>query len=220
VKKSAVLFDLGGVVLDSPTLEAIDDYEKDNRIAQGAINRLVAAAGEEGAWAQHEKGEVDFATFCNAFESECAEAGLVVDPAELMARIAAGVKPRPPMIDAIRRLRGDGIRVGAVTNNWESLRHDYLSPEFDVMVESCREGVRKPDPEIYRRALTRLGVEAAATATIDDIGANLKTARDLGMATHKMGDIADAIRFLEETTGVDLSQTPAARYQPPAKPAT
>jgi putative hydrolase of the HAD superfamily len=220
VRVRAVLFDLGGVVLDSPTLEAIDSYERDNRITPGVINRLIAAAGEGGAWARHERGELDFASFCTAFESECAEAGFLVDPAELMARIAAGIGTRQPVIEAIRRLRAEGIMVAAVTNNWESLRHEDLAPEFDLMVESCREGVRKPDPEIYRRALARLGVEAGETAVIDDIGANLKAARALGMVTHQMGEIADAISFLEEVTGVDLGQAPDARRQTPAKPPT
>lgn len=55
MKARAVLFDLGGVVLDSP-LEAIDSYERENRITPGSINRLIAAAGEGGAWARHEKG--------------------------------------------------------------------------------------------------------------------------------------------------------------------
>lgn len=201
MKARAVLFDLGGVVLDSP-LEAIDSYERENRITPGSINRLIAAAGEGGAWARHEKGQLDFASFCTALESECAEAGHLIDPAQLMARIAAGIGTRQPMIEGIRRLRAEGIKVAAVTNNWESLRNEDLSPEFDLMVESCREGVRKPDPEIYRRALAGLGVEAAETAVIDDIGANLKAARELGMATHKMKGIEGALAFLEEVTGV------------------
>lgn len=204
MKVRAVLFDLGGVVLDSP-LEAIDSYERDNRITSGSINRMIATAGEGGAWARHEKGQLDFASFCTAFESECAEAGLLVDPAQLMARIAAGFGTRQPMIEAIRRLRAEGIKVAAVSNNWESLRNEDLSPEFDLMVESCREGVRKPDPEIYRRALARLGMEAGRTAAIDDIGANLKAARALGMVTHQMKDIEGALVFLETVTGVALS---------------
>ena len=47
MKIRAVLFDLGGVVVDSP-LEALASYEIDNRITPGSINRLIAAAGEAG----------------------------------------------------------------------------------------------------------------------------------------------------------------------------
>ncbi len=57
---------------------------------------------------------------------------------------------------------------------------------FDAVVESSTEGVRKPEPEIYRRALARLSeavgrpIEAADCAYLDDLGINLKPARELG----------------------------------------
>ena len=47
-----------------------------------------------------------------------------------------------------------------------------------MVVESAVEGLRKPDPRIYRVALERLGVDAGATVFLDDIGRNLKPARD------------------------------------------
>lgn len=36
-----------------------------------------------------------------------------------------------------------------------------LVPKFDTVLISDAEGVHKPDPEIFRRALLRLGVEAS-----------------------------------------------------------
>ena len=36
-----------------------------------------------------------------------------------------------------------------------------LPPMFDTVLISDAEGVHKPDPEIFRRALERLGVDAA-----------------------------------------------------------
>ncbi|MGQ0848615.1 MAG: HAD family hydrolase [Actinomycetota bacterium] len=194
-----MLFDVGGVVLDSP-LKAIADYEQANRIPIGAINRLVAERGDSGAWARHERGEVDFSGFCDGLEAEASAVGFVLDPAELMARIAASVAVRHPVIEEIRRLRRSGIKTAAVTNNWQGLRHEELADEFDVMVESCREGVRKPDPEIYRRALERLSVHPAATLVLDDIGANLKTARAMGMETFKVDNLDDLLNRLRSIT--------------------
>ena len=63
-----------------------------------------------------------------------------------------------------------------------------LRPEFDVFIESAREGMRKPDPRIYELACARLGVRPEQAVFLDDIGANLKTARALGMATIKVVD--------------------------------
>src|SRR5436305_14177829 len=51
----AVVFDIGGVVQESP-LHAIARYERDHGLPPGAINRAVVAAGEAGAWARLERG--------------------------------------------------------------------------------------------------------------------------------------------------------------------
>src|SRR5213593_3738910 len=53
----AVVFDIGGVVQESP-LHAIARYERDHGLPPGAINRAVVAAGEAGAWARLERGEL------------------------------------------------------------------------------------------------------------------------------------------------------------------
>ena len=54
------------------------------------------------------------------------------------------------------------------------------------VIESCVEGSRKPEVSIYQETLRRLGVEASGAVFLDDIGSNLKTARDMGMATIKV----------------------------------
>lgn len=195
-----ILFDLGGVVLESP-LEAIAAHEEDNHLRLGTINREVAAAGDNGAWARHERGEIGFAQFCDAFEAEMAAAGFVVDVASLLAQIEAFATPRPAVLAEIQRLRAAGLKIGAVTNNWESMRDSGLAAHFDVIVESCVEGVRKPEPEIFERSLTRLGAKAASTLMLDDIGPNLKTARLLGMETFKVTDEAALLERLAAIRG-------------------
>jgi len=197
---AALLFDLGGVVLDSP-LEAIAAYEEDNYLPRGTINRQVAASGDNGAWARHERGEIDFVQFCDSFESEMANAGFVVDAASLLAQIEAIAVPRQAVLIEIDRLRRAGMKVGAITNNWQSLRNDGLADRFDVLVESCVEGVRKPEREIFARALSRLGAEAASTLMLDDLGPNLKTAHAFGMETFKVTDEASLLERLAEIKG-------------------
>lgn len=197
---AALLFDLGGVVLESP-LEAIAAYEEDNHLPRGTINRHVAASGDTGAWARHERGEIDFVQFCDLFESEMAAAGFVVDAPSLLAQIEAIAVPRQAVLVEIDRLRQAGMKVAAITNNWRSMRPDGLADRFDVLVESCVEGVRKPEREIFARALSRLGAEAANTLMLDDIGPNLKTARALGMETFKVTDEATLLERLAQIRG-------------------
>jgi putative hydrolase of the HAD superfamily len=74
-----------------------------------------------------------------------------------------------------------------------------IEPWFDVVVASCEVGRCKPDPEIYRICLGRLGLAADATLFVDDRMENLHAARDIGMHTqHFLGDssVSDLRRAL------------------------
>jgi len=202
----AVIFDLGGVVMDSP-LHAIAGYERARGLPQNAINRAVVDAGEGGAWARLERGELTVDTFCVPFEAECRAAGITVDARDLMTRIAETTVARPQMLEAIRRLRRRGLRVGALTNNWHDAGGTVgarLRREFDVFVESAAVGLRKPDPRIYDVVCRELGVAPTRAVFLDDIGRNLKPARALGMATIKVDDPGQALRELGTLLGLDL----------------
>jgi epoxide hydrolase-like predicted phosphatase len=125
-----------------------------------------------------------------------------------MARIAEYSQPRPAMLSAIRRIRAAGLRVGALTNSWDSddqkQKMDLLRAEFDVFIESVRVGLRKPDPRIYALCCSRLEVAPNEAVFLDDIGVNLKSARALGLTTIKVGDPEVALAELEGVLGVAL----------------
>jgi putative hydrolase of the HAD superfamily len=196
----AVIFDLGGVVLDSP-LHAIARYEAELGIPAGHVNRVVVATGPSGAWSRLERGELGMAEFAPAFERECSEAGHAISASDMMARIMASSGPRPAMLAAIRALRRRGLAVGALTNNWASPREersasDVLRGEFDVYLESSVLGMRKPDPRIYLHACEALKVEPPEAIFLDDIGSNLKAARALGMTTIKVEEPGRALAEL------------------------
>jgi beta-phosphoglucomutase-like phosphatase (HAD superfamily) len=66
-------------------------------------------------------------------------------------------------------------------------------------------GLRKPDPQIFALACKQLSVAPSACVFLDDIGANVQSARSLGMATIKVGrEYVRAIRELGAATGLDL----------------
>ena len=56
-----------------------------------------------------------------------------------------------------------------------------------------------------RLACERLAVEPRECVFLDDLGVNLKPARELGMTTIKVGDPAEAIIQLEQVLGLELS---------------
>ncbi len=209
-RANAVIFDLGGVVMGSP-LHAIAAYEREVEIPSGFVNRHVVATGAAGAWSRLERGEVSLDAFYPLFDAECAGAGHALSARAMMERIAIAAQPRPRMLAAIRSIRARGLRTAALTNNWRgdgTRERDWLGDVFEIVIESALEGLRKPDPRIYRIALERLGVAAAETVFLDDIGRNLKPARELGMITIKVEDEAQALGELAEVLGFPLDDAP------------
>jgi epoxide hydrolase-like predicted phosphatase len=203
----AVIFDLGGVVIDSP-LHAIARYERELGIPPGVVNRVVVDTGPTGAWSRLERGEIGMADFHRAFEAEVREAGHRISAAAMMERIAL-CEVRAPMLEAIRRIRARGLRTCALTNNWANdggnERTQDLRVLFDAFVESSRVGLRKPDPRIYRLACRELAVEPQQAVFLDDIGRNLKAARELGMTTIKVESAEQALAELAGALGFALA---------------
>jgi putative hydrolase of the HAD superfamily len=203
----AVLFDLGGVVLDSP-LDAFAAYERELGLPVHTLNKAIVGAGHAGAWARLERGELTMREFFEAFDAELAAGQVRISAEALMAKIADNTQLRPAMLTAIRTIRSAGLKVGALTNNWASddqfHKMDVLRPEFDVFIESAKVGLRKPDPKIYDLACRAFGVKPADVAFLDDIGGNLKAARALGMTTLKVTDYRETLRELGALVKLEL----------------
>jgi putative hydrolase of the HAD superfamily len=196
----AAIFDLGGVVLESP-MGAIADFEARRGIPAGTVNRVVVESGDSGAWARHERGEVERASFLPAFASEFAHRGFSVDVGALMDEVDASIRVRPRMLRAVGKLRSRGIAVAALTNNWTPFDPDGVPRHFDVTVESVIEGTRKPERRIYEICVDRLGVEPSDCVMFDDLGPNLKTARELGMVTVKVTSAGQALTEIDRIFG-------------------
>ncbi|GAC1313439.1 MAG: hypothetical protein NVSMB16_10190 [Acidimicrobiales bacterium] len=95
-----------------------------------------------------------------------------------------------------------------ITNNFVGFGDGPQRPEieeiltlFHTVIESSKVGLRKPDPRIYELACKSLGVDPPQAAFLDDLGINLKPARELGMTTIKVVDPAVALRELEAAVG-------------------
>lgn len=213
---SAVVFDLGGVITESPMI-AFAAYEREAGLPDGLIRQLNSTDPDTNAWARFERNELDVPGFSAAFEAEAAALGHRLDAGRVLAALRGEV--RPAMVEAIRRLKGAGLPLGMVSNNVSPMerggRMDDILDMFDVIVESSVEGVRKPEPEIYRRALDRLSdaigrrIEATDCAYLDDLGINLKPARALGFSTIKVVDPDVAIAELSALVGFPLGDAAA-----------
>ncbi|CAD5220018.1 unnamed protein product [Bursaphelenchus okinawaensis] len=92
------------------------------------------------------------------------------------------------VMNAVTELQLHGMKVGLLTNNgyWsKAKKRSMIFPEanqFDVVVESCRVGYRKPQPEIYRKMLNKLNVLPTESIMVDDSPLVLEGAQLLGMS--------------------------------------
>ena len=92
----------------------------------------------------------------------------------------------PGILPLLSALRERGIRIGLITNCFSEeatlIRESRLFPYFDAPCLSWEEGVRKPDPTIYRTCLRRLGIAPEECLYVGDGGSfELETARSLGI---------------------------------------
>jgi putative hydrolase of the HAD superfamily len=93
-----------------------------------------------------------------------------------------------PMIDWQAALKGHGLKTAILSNMGDtilaSLERDFeWLDRFDVLIWSYQHGVGKPDEEIYRLTLEKLGVRAGETLFVDDRPRNVEAARRLGIKT-------------------------------------
>lgn len=200
----AVLFDFGGVLIDSP-LQAFSRYERERGLPDGFLRQVNATNHLDNAWARLERNEVSFDVFCDLFAKECEQAGASVDVRDVFAHLTGAL--HEPMVEALRRIRPH-YRTGLLTNNFAvplvGDGHDDVVALFDVVVGSADVGLRKPDPRFYRLACDRLGVAPNRCVFLDDLGINLKPAREMGMTTIKVVDPSVAVDELQALLGIDL----------------
>jgi putative hydrolase of the HAD superfamily len=130
-----------------------------------------------------------------------------VPGADVLGLLAGEV--REEMVVALDRVVAAGLRTACLTNNIASGAAsrpdvDAVMDRFDLVLESSKLGVRKPEPAFYTLACERLGVEPIECVFLDDLGINLKPARELGMETIKVGDPGVALDDLEAVLGMPL----------------
>jgi putative hydrolase of the HAD superfamily len=185
VSVTAVVFDLGGVLTESP-MTAFAAYEAEAGLPAGLIRELNSTDPDTNAWARFERNELDVAGFSAAFESEARARGHRVEAARVLEALRGEL--RPAMVAAVRRLRDAGLPLGLLSNNVAPMERTGALGEllalFDAVVESS--------------------IEPSDCAYLDDLGINLKPARALGFATIKVVDPPAALAELSALVGFPL----------------
>jgi putative hydrolase of the HAD superfamily len=155
-----------------------------------------------------ERGEITLAAARADLMELAAARGMADDPFTFLTRLGAVDEQREEVVERARAVKASGVRTALVTNNvaefgdgWRSMIP--VDELFDVVIDSSRAGVRKPDPAIFRAALDALDATASTSVFLDDYLGNVTAARDLGLrAIHVGADRLAAFEELERLLGL------------------
>lgn len=184
-----VVFDFGGVFTGSPFLTLSRAVTERGVDAEAGLYEVFGdyARDTDHPWHRLERGEISFMDARGEImDSSSATLGVQLDLIELFAAFTSDANARPDMVELARTIGASGRTVGLLTNNlaefndgWRSLLP--VDELFSQVVDSSREGMRKPDPAIYHLTQERLGVEDPASILfLDDAEGNIVAARDVG----------------------------------------
>jgi len=200
-----IIFDFGGVITNSP-IEGFKKLENTHGYAKGLITSINMNNPNSNAWAQSERGEINIDTFLSQFEKEALEIGQKINANEILMQLYGSL--RPIMVNKIISLaKSKKYKLICLTNVLKGIKkfmpkereeavNDILS-YFDVIYESYKIGMRKPESRIYEYIIENLAIIPNEAVFLDDLGMNLKTAKKLGINTIKVVDPEESIKELD-----------------------
>ncbi|MDI1366163.1 MAG: HAD-IA family hydrolase [bacterium] len=207
----AVIWDFGGVFTTSP-FEAFRRYEAERGLPADFIRRVNSTDPDVNAWARFERAEIDAAAFDDLVREEATRLGHAVRGADVLPLLYGDLRPR--VRSALLACK-DQFKVGCITNNVAAGHGAGMasSPEkaaavgeimshFQVVIESSKAGVRKPDPRIYLMMCEALEVAPERCVYLDDLGINCKPAAGLGMTAIKVSTEDQLLADLAKATGL------------------
>ncbi len=177
----AVVFDLGGVCIDWDPRHL---YRKLFEGDDAAMERFLAEVCSPDWNAELDAGR-SWAEAIETLSEEHPESRALIEAfRERWVEMLGG--PIDDTVEILDRLRREGTSIYALSN-WSAETYPIARPLFpflewfDGVVISGAEGVRKPDPRIFRVLLDRYGLTAGATAFVDDVAENIAAAEAVGL---------------------------------------
>lgn len=110
---------------------------------------------------------------------------------------------------ALRLLRGNGVRVGlasASRNARPILQLTGIEMDFDVIVDGTIIDAAKPDPAVFLKAASQLGVDPLHSVVFEDAAAGIDGAKRAGCYVVGIG--ASGVLAAADAIAADLTQVP------------
>jgi len=180
MKLTTVFFDWGGVIADDPGDEFLAQLLRDIGATGEQIDQIF-----KSYMRAFMRGEISEAAYWQSLRDEF---GLVIDDT-ISHKFTewSGLKANKDILDLAAQLKEDGYKIAILSNviepTYNVIKTAGYYDIFDEVIASFQVGYAKPDPEIYRIAVDRLGVNPRECIFIDDKELCLAPARELGIKT-------------------------------------
>lgn len=185
-----LLFDLGGVIIDLTIDKAKAGF---GALGMPDPDGLLDPFVQKGLFAKIESGQISPETFFDSIRDMLPEdkRQAATDKAitDVFCRFLHDLPPS--RLRALHEL-SSRYRVALLSNTNPIMWHTRIAELFTAdghdrdyyfpagMVTSFEAGVMKPEPEIFRYAIKKLGLNPATTLFLDDGPANVEAARNIG----------------------------------------
>jgi len=176
----AIVWDIGGVLSRFEDQSWHQKWESYLDLSPGQLEEVIFD-NQQSAIAT-----VGQTTPAEVWESVGKRFGLSAEQlATLQVEFWKGSEWDADLFDYIRSSLKGRYKLGVLSDAWLGSRDrvkEWINYDvFDVIMFSAEEGIRKPNPRMYQRMLSRLGVEASEAIFIDDHKDNVEGARAVGM---------------------------------------
>jgi epoxide hydrolase-like predicted phosphatase len=193
----AVIFDIGGVLLTEGP-----DYARELVCDLTGMSYSRVNKSFHLRWNDWKHGKISAEEFWKSFIEDI-KSDAEIDIAYLREKSTEMVHEIDSMLSFASGMRQKGYKIGIISNNtaeWaEYEKEKFRLPKiFDAIVLSNEEGISKPDPEIFRICMKRLGVKPSECIFIDDNKNNVKAAQEVGMGAVAFKDSEQLKKDLEK----------------------
>src|SRR5262245_33324228 len=187
----ALLFDLGGVVIDVDFARVVRAWADTAGVAESQVGkRFSLDAGYEA----HERGEIEASEYCAHLRRTL---GLDLADEHLLAGWNQIFIGEVPEVGALLAALAKTFPLYAFSNTnvahrafWQA-RYEALLTPFRQIFCSCDLGLRKPLPAAFLEVGRRIGVAPARIVFFDDSPVNVRGAREAGLRAHEVHSAAE-----------------------------
>lgn len=177
---NAIIFDVGGVLIRTHDHQPRRDWERKLGLRPWEAEEIVFSSDMGAAAQQGKLGNEELWDWIGRRLKLSA-----TQLAQFRHDFWSGDVLDGDLVRLIRSLRPE-YQTAIISNATDSLRRQLqeeleIADAFDLIVCSAEEGIMKPHPDIYRRALSRLGRQPQEAVFVDDAPENVAAARDLGL---------------------------------------